>query len=49
MSLFIGLLAFPDAAALQDQVKIGVLMGSIASAIAGALVLKASLPPTQTN
>lgn len=40
MSLFIGLLAFPTDPALQDAVKIGVLMGSIASAIAGTLVLR---------
>lgn len=43
MSLFIGTLAFADpehAAA----VRIGVLTGSILSAIAGALVLKAALP-----
>jgi Na+:H+ antiporter, NhaA family len=39
MSLFIGLLAFPTSVALQDEVKIGVLMGSIVSGIAGALVL----------
>lgn len=39
MSLFIGLLAFADAPARQDAVKIGVLMGSIISAIAGVLVL----------
>ena len=39
MSLFIGLLAFPDSVALQDEVKIGVLLGSLASALAGALVL----------
>jgi len=38
MSLFIGLLAFDDAA-LQSEVKIGVLAGSLASALAGALVL----------
>ena len=39
MSLFIGLLAFPDAAGLQDQVKIGVLLGSALSALAGTAVL----------
>lgn len=39
MSLFIGLLAFPTTPQLHDAVKIGVLMGSILSAVAGALVL----------
>jgi NhaA family Na+:H+ antiporter len=39
MSLFIGILAFPDEGALADQVKIGVLAGSLASAICGAAVL----------
>ncbi len=39
MSLFIGLLAFPRSLELQDQTKIGVLIGSVASAVAGALVL----------
>jgi NhaA family Na+:H+ antiporter len=39
MSLFIGLLAFPDSAVTQDSVKLGVLLGSLASAVAGALVL----------
>lgn len=42
MSLFIGLLAFPGAAAMQDAVKIGVLAGSILSALAGAAVLMAA-------
>ncbi len=42
MSLFIGLLAFPDSAATRDAVKVGVLLGSLASAIAGALVLLAA-------
>ena len=42
MSLFIGLLAFPDQPALQDAVKLGVFMGSALSGIAGALVLIAA-------
>jgi Na+:H+ antiporter, NhaA family len=39
MSLFIGLLAFPGDEALADAVKIGVLMGSAASGLAGTAVL----------
>jgi NhaA family Na+:H+ antiporter len=39
MSLFIGLLAFPTSPALQDAVKLGVLGGSLVSALAGAAVL----------
>jgi NhaA family Na+:H+ antiporter len=42
MSLFIGVLAFEAAPALLDQVRLGVLMGSTASALAGvAMVLLA--------
>src|SRR5215207_8521031 len=41
MSLFIGLLAFPTAPELQDAVKIGVLSGSVLSAVTGAIVLRA--------
>jgi NhaA family Na+:H+ antiporter len=39
MSLFIGSLAFPGAPELVDQVKVGVLVGSILSGLAGAAVL----------
>ena len=48
MSLFIGLLAFRDAA-LQDEVKVGVLVGSLVSALLGAALLslaKRRLPAT---
>jgi NhaA family Na+:H+ antiporter len=39
MSLFIGLLAFPDFVDLQSGVKLGVLIGSACSAVAGALII----------
>jgi len=42
MSLFIGLLAFPDSVLLQDEVKLGVLLGSLISALLGAAVLGTS-------
>ncbi|MFY8207867.1 MAG: Na+/H+ antiporter NhaA [Caulobacter sp.] len=41
MSLFIGLLAFRDAA-LQNEVKVGVLVGSLGAALIGAAVLSVS-------
>lgn len=44
MSLFIGLLAFPGATDLESAVKIGVLAGSIASGILGALLLILAKP-----
>jgi NhaA family Na+:H+ antiporter len=40
MSLFIGTLAFPDDATREAQVRLGVLAGSILSALAGWLVLR---------
>jgi NhaA family Na+:H+ antiporter len=39
MSLFIGTLAFPGSPHLVDEVKVGVLMGSVLSAILGISVL----------
>ena len=46
MSLFIGLLAFPTSPALQDEVKLGVIMGSVLSGLFGAAVLLAAPPRT---
>ena len=40
MSLFIGLLAFGGAPQLQDGVKLGVLAGSLCSAVLGTIVLR---------
>lgn len=45
MSLFIGLLAFPDSPALQDGVKIGILLGSLIAAVLGSFVLLLSPKP----
>jgi NhaA family Na+:H+ antiporter len=45
MSLFIGALAFPGQEDLMNATKIGVLMGSALSALAGYLVL--SLAPRE--
>ena len=44
MSLFIGALAFADGPDLADATKIGVLVGSSLSAVAGFLVLRLSKP-----
>ena len=41
MSLFIGSLAFPEDAAREAQVRLGVLVGSVLSAVSGYLVLAA--------
>ncbi len=48
MSLFIGGLAFPNAPE-SDAVKIGVLMGSLLSAVAGVLVLRFAAVPKGLN
>ena len=47
MSLFIGLLAF-DAPALQEATKLGVIAGSVLSALLGWLVLRGP-PPTRSS
>jgi len=44
MSLFIGALAFTDAATV-DATKIGVLTGSLASAVVGFLLLRSGGAP----
>jgi Na+:H+ antiporter, NhaA family len=49
MSLFIGGLAFPDAPALGDQVKLGVLAGSVLSALAGFLLLRSTSTATTST
>lgn len=45
MSLFIGLLAYPDSQLLQDEVKIGILLGSAIAAVLGSIVLVFSPRP----
>jgi NhaA family Na+:H+ antiporter len=49
MSLFIGLLAFPSSAELQDATKLGVLLGSILSAGIGAALLRGTRPESETK
>lgn len=49
MSLFIGALAFGDGSYLNDEAKIGVLIGSILSAVAGWLVLRFASGPADTK
>ena len=44
ISLFIGLLAFPTSADLQDATKLGVLLGSIVSGLIGAALLRMTKP-----
>jgi Na+:H+ antiporter, NhaA family len=48
MSLFIGGLAFADPA-MSDAVKIGVLMGSLASALSGYLLLRLAAKPNRQS
>lgn len=48
MSLFIGLLAYQDNVLLQEEVKIGVLAGSVLSALTGAAVLYAGRRSAQS-
>jgi Na+:H+ antiporter, NhaA family len=45
MSIFIGLLAFADAPAQEDAAKLGVLLGSAASGLAGWIVLRRCTSP----
>ncbi len=47
MSLFIGQLAFPGNAALIEEAKLGVLMGSLLSALAGYAVLRSAPEPAK--
>ena len=44
MSLFIGALAFPGDAMLVDEAKLGILAGSLLSALAGFAVLRVARP-----
>jgi NhaA family Na+:H+ antiporter len=44
MSLFIGTLAFPDGTAAAD-IRIGVMIGSLAAAFLGYAVLRWLAPP----
>ncbi|MBI6707598.1 Na+/H+ antiporter NhaA [Pseudomonas syringae] len=44
MSLFIGALAFPGSPELVDEVKVGVLIGSVLSAVLGVVVLRRFAP-----
>ncbi|MGA7437030.1 MAG: Na+/H+ antiporter NhaA [Luteibacter sp.] len=45
MSLFIGMLAFPAHPELQDEVKLGILIGSVLAGLAGWTVLRLAARP----
>jgi NhaA family Na+:H+ antiporter len=45
VALFIADLAYPEAAALLDQAKIGILGGSLLAGIGGVLLIRAAGPP----
>jgi NhaA family Na+:H+ antiporter len=47
MSLFIGGLAFADAPALMDEVKVGVIGGSVVSALVGAALMTRTFRPPE--
>ncbi len=47
MSLFIGNLAFAGSPELVDEVKIGVLAGSVVAALVGMLILRFSGSPAR--
>ena len=49
MSLFIGLLAFADNPALQNEVKVGILLGSLAAGLAGWLILRVAEPEREAT
>ena len=44
MSLFIGALAFPDSPLLVEEAKIGILLGSLLSAVTGFAILRFARP-----
>jgi len=49
MSLFIALLAFPDAVLLQEKAKIGILGGSLVAGVLGWLVLRLAPEPQEVR
>ncbi|MBR0641576.1 Na+/H+ antiporter NhaA [Roseomonas hellenica] len=49
MSLFIGLLAFAGNERLQEEVKIGILCGSLLAGLLGWLVLRIAPPPQEVR
>ena len=49
MSLFIALLAFPDAVLLQEKAKLGILGGSLLAGQLGWIVLRIAPPPAEVR